>query len=571
MPWLPPSIVVGSVAINVLSLAIPLTILQVYDRIVPNQATETLGALTIGLAGVVLLDMLLRLARSWVQTDSACRFGYQAQVGAMDRLLTAEPETYSREGAPAYLKRFEALEHLRDHLAGQGRLIAADLPFAALFLGMIYAIGGDLVFGPLAVLLTMLIAALLLGRQLRRNLTDLADLDDRRYSFLLEILSRVRTVKALALESLMERRYERLLASNAAGTHATVFNAGLAHGFSTTFASLALASVPILGAKAAIEGSLSLGALAGCTLLAGRTVQPVLRALTFWTQVQSLTIARQRYRELAAIPREKTGSQAPGESLQGGIRLEDVHWGAAGQADVLAGLYLDIRAGDFVAITGDTGSGKSVLLSLMLGLLKPTAGQVLIDGQRLEAYDLPALRCHIGHLPQRPSLFEGTIMENLTLFRPEQSASAMQAARATGLDRQIEHLADGYETLVGDTVGTRLSASLRQQIAITRALVDSPRILLMDDPNAYLDTAADENLKTLLEKLRGHVTIVVVTHRLSLLHAADAVYHLSNGIFGPEFEVLTNDAAEPPVEQDPANTSRALASTGNALRGGANA
>jgi ATP-binding cassette subfamily C protein LapB len=526
---------IGSVAINVLSLAIPLTILQVYDRIVPNAATATLGFMTFGLGLVVIVDLILRVARAWVQTESAARFGYTAQVGALDRLLCAEPEVYGRENASAYLKRFEALEQLRDHLAGQGRLVAADLPFVALFLGTIYAIGGKLVLGPLLVLALMGLAAVVLGRRLKANLDDLANLDDRRYSFLLEVLGRIRTVKALALESLMERRYERLLASNASGTHATVFNAGLAHGLSTTFASLALASVPIQGASAAVRGELSLGALAACTLLAGRTVQPVLRALTYWTQVQAVSIARERYRALAQVPTERTGARDPGATLRGDIALHEVAWRpASDQPDVFKDINLKVEPGDFIAVTGETGAGKSVLLSIITGLVKPTQGNVTIDRREITAYDLAALRRRIGFLDQRPSLFDGTILENLTLFRPELAGAAIQAARATGLDRQIEHLADGYETQIGDAAGTRLSASLRQQIAITRALVERPAILLLDDPNAYLDHAADENLENILTYLRGSVTIVVVTHRSSMIALADAVYRLHNGTFAQE-------------------------------------
>jgi len=535
IPGLPVSLLIGSVAINVLSLAIPLTILQVYDRIVPNAATATLGFMTIGLAVVVVIDLILRIARAWVQSESAARFGYTAQVGALDRLLSAEPEAYGRENASAYLKRFEALEQLRDHLAGQGRLVAADLPFVALFLGTIYAIGGELVLGPLVVLTIMAIAAVVLGHRLKTNLNDLAKLDDRRYSFLLEVLGRIRTVKALALESLMERRYERLLATNATGTHATVFNAGLAHGLSTTFASLALASVPIQGASAAVTGELSLGALAACTLLAGRTVQPVLRALTYWTQVQAVSVARERYRALAQIPTEHAGKHDPTDTLRGDIALRNVAWRPAPDRPyVLHDITLTVEPGDFVAITGETGSGKSVLLSIIMGLVKPTHGSVAIDRREITDYELGPLRRRIGLLDQRPSLFDGTILENLTLFRPEFAGAAMQAARATGLDRQIEHLADGYETQIGDAAGTRLSASLRQQIAITRALVERPAILLLDDPNAYLDHAADENLERILTYLRGSVTIVVVTHRPSMISLADAVHRLRDGAFVPE-------------------------------------
>jgi ATP-binding cassette subfamily C protein LapB len=556
LPGLPTSLLVGSVAINVLSLAIPLTILQVYDRIVPNAATATLGFMTAGLAVVVVLDLILRVARAWVQTESAARFGYTAQTGAMDRLLAAEPEAYGRENASAYLKRFEALEQLRDHLAGQGRLVAADLPFVALFLGTIYAIGGDLVLGPLVVLVVMAIAALVLGQRLKTNLNDLAQLDDRRYSFLLEVLGRIRTVKALALESLMERRYERLLASNATGTHATVFNAGLAHGLSTTFASLALASVPIQGASAAVAGELSLGALAACTLLAGRTVQPVLRALTYWTQVQAVSIARERYRTLADVPTERTGARDPTATLRGDIALADVAWRPAPDKPfVLKDIDLTVEPGDFIAITGETGAGKSVLLSIIMGLVKPSQGRVAIDRREISDYDLGALRRRIGLLDQRPSLFDGSILENLTLFRPELAGAAMQAARATGLDRQIEHLADGYETQIGDAAGTRLSASLRQQIAITRALVERPSILLLDDPNAYLDHAADENLERILTYLRGSVTIIVVTHRPSMIALADAVYRLSDGAFAPETaaigpSVYTGAHGQPQAEPD---------------------
>jgi len=530
-PAIGPSVLLASLAINLLSLALPLVILQVYDRILPNAATETLLILVLGLCVVLLLDAGLRTARSYILGWHAAKFEHLSGCTAVDRLLSADVGSFERSAPGVHLDRLGAIDSLRDFNAGQARLLVADVPFIGLFLALMWLIAGPLVLVPIGMLCLLMAAASLLGQRLKAALRQRAELDDRRYNFIIEVLGSMFTVKCLAMERLMQRRYERLQQNGAVGTYRTTFLSNLAQGLGAVFSNLTMVSVAAVGATYVIDGQLSVGALAACTLLSGRAVQPLLRALGLWTQLQNVQLARQRYESLFALQPEARPEARRLGPIQGAIELKGVSFRyAEGEPLLFDGIDLEIAAGETVGISGGTGSGKSTLLMLIAKALSPTAGAVLVDGRDIADADPFTLRRQIAYLPQNAVLFRGTILDNLTLFRGREGLEeALQAAQLLSLDQLIHRLPAGYETRVGDGANEELPNGTRQGIALARALAGKPRVILFDEANSSLDSRNDARLKDALQSLKGGATMILVSHRPSVLALADRVYDLSDG------------------------------------------
>jgi len=314
--------------------------------------------------------------------------------------------------------------------------------------------------------------------------------------------------------------------------------------------------VAAAGSTMVIAGSLSIGSLAACTLLAGRIGSPLMRLLGIWTQYQSVSIANRQLTELLNIPQERIGiplktglvteeQEPPPETvptLSGAIEFQNVTFRYTGQErPVLRNISLAIEAGSTVGITGQNTSGKSTLLHLMAGLLHPETGRILMDGQDVGSYTPHALRSQICYLPQHPVLFEGTILENLTTFRTEERLDrAFAMAQALGLSDSIARLPDGFDTKIGNGVSDGLPVGLRQRIGVARALtaVSKPKFILFDEANALLDRSSDDLLIRMLRQHKGLATIVIISHRPALLALADRLLEIEEG------EIVTHRASQ---------------------------
>lgn len=293
------------------------------------------------------------------------------------------------------------------------------------------------------------------------------------------------------------------------------------------------------GSTFVIEGVLTVGGLAACTMLAGRSMQPLQKAVGIWTRFQSISLARERLRDLFRMKPETLDSLPALETVRGDLTLQNVSFNFGKNRDgeelptVFSNVSLDIPAGSAVGIRGANASGKTSLLMLMNGILKPTTGQVFVDGADISRFDPVSVRRSVAYLPQEGVLFNGTLLENLTMFRTELDPVAYDMARLLGLDHVVAHMPMGYDTQVGDGAGESLPRGIKQRVAIARALVDKPRILLFDEANTAMDSAGDAMLKDLLERLKGRVTLILVSQRPSLLELADEVYEIEDHTLVP--------------------------------------
>ncbi|MEP3244254.1 MAG: ABC transporter transmembrane domain-containing protein [Sneathiella sp.] len=534
-------IILSSTALNILALALPILILQIYDRIIPNNATDTLMLLVLGVGLAVILEAFFRLGRSYITAYTGARFDHIAGCRALARTTGTDIVRFEKEASGVYLHRFNAIDSLKDFMSGNNLLVFIDLPFGVIFLLMVAYIGGILVLAPLALLLIFSVLTLIIGKGLKKTLNERSTWDDRRYNFLIEVLTGIHTVKGLALEAQMVRRYERLQESTAGIIQKVAFQNNVAQSFGSIFSQITLVSVAAFGSYLVINESLTIGGLAASTLLSGRALQPLLKAMGVWTHYQSIKIAKQRVEALLSLPQDtgfssserRKSSQGPQilpKSDKGGrLAFDNVSFGYEAEGETLfQEMDGQFPSGSTTAIAGANGCGKTTLLWLAMGLIKPQQGRVLLNGEDLSAIPRQLIHDRIAYLPQNGTIFHGTIMDNLTMFRKGKLIDqALVQSKRLGLDEAIKRLPNGYDTIVGEGAADSLPGGIRQRIAIARALVCQPEIILFDEANTSLDAAGDEILKNALFRLKGRSTIILVSHRPSLLKIADQGYKIS--------------------------------------------
>ena len=282
--WRRSDVLVSSFAINVLALALPMVILQFYDRIIPYHSSGTFLALMTGMFVVVCLDLLIKTLRSAILSWESARFDHKASVDAMDQILQADTLKFDSKPAGFYIDRIQALENIQEFYSGQSILLLIDFPFVLIYLVLIGVIAGPLVFVPLVLIVVFLLVSMGTGRQLHSSLVTRSNMEDRRQNFVIELLQGIHTAKSMAMESLMLRRYERLQFQSAESIYDLSKINSISQGVGATFSQLAVISFVGVGSISVVQGDLSIGGLAAGTMLTSRVLQPGLRAMGVWTQ-----------------------------------------------------------------------------------------------------------------------------------------------------------------------------------------------------------------------------------------------------------------------------------------------
>lgn len=527
----------ASSALNLLSLALPIVMLQVYDRVIPNTAMQTLAVFVFALGAVLILDATLSLGRSYITGWVGARTQHFLASLAMDRLFRADLRNFETVAPGVHMQRLRAVDAIKNFYGGQAALLLVDLPFAGVFLILIGLIAGELVLLPLGVLTLLVIFAGISSRTLSQALNYRAIGDERRHNFMIEILSNIYTVKALGMEALMVRRHERLQASSSQASYLVSLAGATARNMGLTLSQVTAVAVGAYGSTMVMSGELTIGGLAASTLLASRAAQPLLRSLGIWTQFQNADVSRGQVGELFALPQESRSGEPSDTAIEGQVTLTDLDFGYSEDAGLLLrNVSLQIECGDVIGISGANGSGKSTILGLVMGALAPSSGRVQVDGNDVWQIDPAALHRQICYLPQNGVLFQGTIMDNLTMFSGQRYIDrAMSFAERLGLHEVVGKMPKGYDTPVDFHSTTRIPGGIRQRIALVRALTmtEDPRLILCDEAYSQLDRASDEKLRAVLQDFVGRCTIIVASHRPSYLQLANRVFVIRNGELVP--------------------------------------
>ncbi len=534
MPGLAIRVILLSALINVLGLGLPLVLMQVYDRIIPNASYATLTLLLVGLFGAVALEGLLRYGRSQLTAWAGARSEHVLGWHAFQRLLQSDTQMIQKEGPGEQLRRLNGVTAIRDLLSGRTLVAACDLPFAVLYFAAVGYLGGPLVLVPIVIGFLLVFLAMRLGHRLRGALVEQTFADDRRMNFVLEVLSGVHTVKGLAIENQMLRRYERLQRRSALQQYDIVRASHQSLNLGVLFSQLTVTGTVMVGASEALAGHLTTGGLAACVMLAARAVQPLQRVVGTWLRFQHVQHAKERLTELWNLPPEPGSGGLPLPPVAGRLELQGVTRRCRAEGRILFGdIHLEISPGELVGITGPARCGSVILLRVCAGLMPPDAGRVLVDGRDLAQFDPMSVRRQIVYLPGGVPLFEGTILDNLTMFEPDRARLAKQIAEQLGLHQEIARLPQGYATPVGQAATETLPRGTCELIGICRTLASPARILLFDQTDSALDRRADARFREVLGSLRGKRTVLLSTRRPSSLAIADRAFYLDKGRLSP--------------------------------------
>lgn len=520
------SILLASFVINLVSLAFPLALLQIYDRIIPNNAMSTLVLLVVIVAVSLILEAAFRIARSYVGAWADSKFEHITGCKAFESMLESQLATFEKEGSGIHLKRMNAIGMLREYYAGQALIAVADVPFIMLLLLIIYFIANWIVLIPIAIVIAYIFVTFREARKLQKILKDRFDHDERRFNFIIETLSNIHTVKAVTMEAQMQRRYERLQKVSAAHDYNLSLKGSISSMAGISVSQLMVICIVAVGSTMVVNGSLTIGGLAACTILSGRCLQPINLIVGLWTRLQTIKLANDELKEILSMPRECVPNLPGMPICRGDIKYENVSFRYGDKSPwILKDFNFSMKRNETIAITGDGDGGKSTFVSLLLGLIKPQAGKILIDNQDVFQFRLESVRSQIAYLPQKAVIFKGTIMENLTNFNVEKKYDhAKRVSKVLGIAQFIEKLPKGYDTMIGDQAIETMSRGINQRIAIARALIQDPRIIVFDEANSAMDQQSDRILIEALKSIRGSRTIILISHRPSIVKLADRIY-----------------------------------------------
>lgn len=539
---------------NVFALAASVFSMIVYDRVMPNNATETLMALLAGVGLVLVGDFAIRTLRGYFIDVAGARADMVIADTLFEQLL--EMEMVARRGSTgataAVMKEFESL---REFLTSATLATLIDLPFALGFLVVIALVGGPLVWVPLLAIPVVVLVSAAIQPQLRRLVQSAYEDGQSKHAVVVETLGGIETIKSLGAGSLMRRRWQDAIAHQSAVGLRTRMLSQLAGNTANTASQAVWIGTVAAGFFLIRDGSIGSGAIVACSMLAGRAIAPLAQLAQLGTRLNQALSSYKALNGLMSQPREHgpMAAYVRRDRVEGGIEFRDVSFSYPGQQQGgLDGVSFTIRPGERVALLGRVGSGKTTVARLLLGLYRPERGAVLVDGMDVRQFDPADLRSHVGAVLQDTWLASGTIKQNIALGASAPTdAQILGAAELAGVHDFVAAHPEGYGRVLRER-GEGLSGGQRQAIAVARALVGRPAILLLDEPTSAMDTTSERRL---IERLRGAFdasTVLVITHRATLLDLVDRVIVLDNGRVvadGPKSDVLRAQAPVRPSTQ----------------------
>lgn len=549
-------VALASVIINLIAVASPLFVMNVYDRVLPNKGVETLWVLALGISIAYLFDFILRSLRTHFVDMAGRNADVVLSSTLVDKVLTMRLDN-KPESTGALVNNLREFESLREFFSSSTLLACIDLPFLFIFLILMSFIGGPLVIVPLVAMPILFVVGLLLQSRAKRCAEQSYKHNMQKNALLVEMVNGLETVKTCMAESRMQRLWEAVSGISAqASNEARKYNS-LAVTISTLTTQLVTVAIIVWGAYRIFQGELTMGGLIGCNILVGRAMAPLLQMASLLTRMQNSRVSLQALDQLMALPSENQDEQSCMNfgSLQPSFTMESVSFSYPG-SDRLAldRVSLRIAPGERVGIIGKMGSGKSTLGKLLIGLYQPKEGAVKfgdVDIRQLPGADI---RSRVGFLPQEVVLFYGTIRDNIALGDPSiNDHLILRAASLAGVADFVSRNPAGFGAQVGEQ-GRTLSGGQRQAVALARAVVRDPEVIILDEPTSNMDTDSELMVQRRLNAILPGKTLLLITHRLSMLRIVDRLIVMEDShilLDGPRDAVLQKLQGKPAQRQSP--------------------
>ncbi len=527
-------VLLASLALQIVSLATPLFTQAIIDKVVVHRTQSTLIAIGIAMAIFTLFNGLMSWARQYLVLHTGNRVDAVLGAAVWEQLLRLPLRYFEHRPTGVVAARLHAVETIREFVSGAAVSLILDLPFLFICLGVILWYSPLLTAVAVGILLIIAVASFIMAPVFQKQLNEQFLLGARNQAFVTEHIAGFETVKTLQMEPQLRQRYSGYLATLLSSAFKTKQIANTYNTFATTMEQVMTLSILMLGAYMVMtpdpesKAVFTVGMLVAFQMFAGKLSQPVLRIVGLWTQFQQASLSVQRLGDVMNAPTEPY-SLIPQRSNQGQgqMQIEGLGFRYSEQHPLLyTNLNLSLRPGQTLAIMGPSGSGKSTLAKLMLGFYQPTEGSIKLDGVDIRNLSANELRSHFGVVPQETILFSGTILANLQAGSPGATLEqVVVAAKMAGIHDTIEQLPKGYQTELGER-GVGLSGGQKQRMAIARALLKKPKILIFDEATSALDGDTAENFAKTINQLKGKVTMLFITHAMPKALKVDGVLRI---------------------------------------------
>ncbi|MBD2443298.1 peptidase domain-containing ABC transporter [Dolichospermum sp. FACHB-1091] len=538
---------IASVLIQVFGLVTPLFTQLLLDRVIVQGSALTLNTVGFGLLIFGLFRVAINGLRQYLLDHTANRISVALMVGFIKHTFALPLSFFESRYVGDIVSRVQENQKIQRFLTGEALSIGLDLLTVVIYVGLMFwysppMAGMTLAIVPPFVLLTLFATPFL--RRISREVFAAGTLEN---SYLIQSLTGISSIRSMAIEQTVRWRWEELLNNLIKKNFSGQVVSNQLQLVSSTIQSLASTGLLWFGAGLVIQNQLTIGQLVAFNMLLGNIIQPFQRLIILWNQLQEVIVATERINDVLEAEPEEDLEYKPRQDLPrliGKIRFNNVtfRYHSESEINILENLSFEILPEQTVAVVGRSGSGKTTLSKLILGLYPPTDGRVLIDNQDVTSISLHSLRSQIGVVDQDTFLFGGTIRENISIAHPEASLEEIiEAAQFAGADEFIKRMPMGYETQIGEG-GGMLSGGQRQRLAIARALLGNPRLLILDEATSHLDSESERIIQNNLKKILKGRTSIIIAHRLSTVRHADLILVLDRGVLvesGTHDELIT--------------------------------
>ena len=525
-------VLAASFFLQLFALVSPLFFQVVIDKVLVSHTLSTLDVLVIGLVTIAIFETILGILRTYLFSHTTNRIDVELGARLFRHLLALPISYFQARRVGNSVARVRELENIRTFLTSSALTLVIDLFFTIVFLAVMF------LYSPLLTAVVVAAFPFYVGISVgatplfRERLNEKFARGAENQAFLVESVTGVETLKSMAVEPQMQRRWEEQLAGYVAASFRVLSLGNTASQTVQLISKLVTAGILYLGAKLVIDGSLTIGELVAFNILAGRVSAPVLRLAQMWQDFHQARISVSRLGDILNTPAEPTFSsgRAALPAIRGDVVLEHVTFRyRLDGPEVLHDVSFSIPAGQIVGIVGPSGSGKSTLAKLIQRLYVPESGRVLVDGVDIASVDSAWLRRQLGVVLQENILFNRSIRDNIALAEPGMPIDrVIAAAKLAGAHDFILEMSDGYDAIVGER-GSSLSGGQRQRIAIARALLCEPRILIFDEATSALDYESERIIQKNMDQIASGRTVFIVAHRLSTVRFADRILTLDRG------------------------------------------
>lgn len=539
------SVLLAAVFINLFAVAGSMFVMNVYDRVIPNNAIDTLWVLASGVTLVYGFDFLLKTLRSSLIDKAGKNADILLSSFIFQRVLGIKME-HKPASAGSFANQVKGYESLREFFTSATMATMVDLPFVVMFIAIMYFMAGWVAFIPAAGILLILAIGAILHIPLRRAAEIAHGSSAQKHALLVEAIGGFEAIRGLSAAGIFQRRMENFLGNSAKSEVASRRISAAATNFTVFVTQMVSVAIVVASVYRIREGEMSMGALIGCTILSGRAMGPIGQVAALLSRMQQSIVSLKGLNEIVELPQEREAGRnyVRKSDFRPSIEFKEVTFAYSKDSEpAVRNASFTIEPGEKVAILGRVGSGKSTLLRLILGFYQPTSGMILVNGTDIRQLDPAELRRRLGYIAQDNNLFFGSLKENILMGAPwADEEELLKAAKLSGVERYASRHPMGYDLPIGER-GERLSGGQRQAINIARAIIAKPPVLVMDEPTSAMDANAEREFIAAMESYgaEGSRTLVLSTHKPSMLKLADRIIVMDQGRIaanGPKAEVM---------------------------------